>query len=118
MTAAAQPAVGAAGFLAALTQAGFDITVRDGFATFAYLVEVGSRTGEQVQLGLAIPGDWPLSPPPGPHVNPRLGHPHGAVHDSPLGPDWEYWSRPVPNWTLDRSLRAYLRHLRALFAQL
>jgi hypothetical protein len=118
MSTAAQPVVSAAGFLAALTQAGFDVTTRDGHAVFAYLIEAGPKAGEQVQVGLAIPGDWPLSPPPGPHVSPRLGHPHGAVHDSPLGPTWEYWSRPVPNWTLDRSLRAYLRHLRTLFAQL
>lgn len=110
--------VGAAGFLAALTARGYQVTQVGEFATFPYTVEVGSRTGEQVMIGLQVPGDWPLSPPPGPHVRPKLGHPHGAVNPSPLGAEWEYWSRPAPNWSADRSVRAYLRHLRTLFSQL
>jgi hypothetical protein len=118
MTTVEQPQVGAAGFLAALTAHGYAVAQQAAFAVFPYTVEVGRRAGEQVKIGLAIPGDWPLSPPPGPHVSPRLGHPGGAVSDSPLGSDWEYWSRPAPNWAADRSMRAYLRHLRTLFAQL
>jgi hypothetical protein len=118
VTTVEQPQVGAAGFLAALTAHGYTVVQQNEYATFTYGVEVGSRVGQQVRIALAIPGDWPLSPPPGPHVSPRLGHPQGAVHASPLGADWEYWSRPVPGWAVDRSMRAYLRHLRALFAQL
>ncbi len=110
--------VGAAGFLAALTAHGYTAVQSNDFAVFPYAVEVGTRAGQQVKIGLQIPGDWPLSPPPGPHVSPRLGHPHGAVNPSPLGPDWEYWSRPAHNWAADRSMRAYLRHLRTLFSQL
>lgn len=118
MTAIDEAQVGAAGFLAALTAHGFTPTQQGGFAVFSYTIEVGSRAGEQVEIGLAIPGDWPLSPPPGPHIRPRLGHPHGAVHQSDLGQDWEYWSRPAQNWAADRSMPAYLRHLRTLFSQL
>ena len=110
--------VGAAGFLAALAAHGYEVTPAGDFVIFPYTVEVGSRAGEQVRIGLQVPGDWPLSPPPGPHVSPRLGHPHGAVNPSPLGEDWEYWSRPAQNWPADRSVRAYLRHLRTLFSQL
>jgi hypothetical protein len=118
MTMVEQPQVGAAGFLAALAAHGYSVTEQAGFGIFPYTVEVGRRAGEQVKVGLLIPGDWPLSPPPGPHVSPRLGHPAGAVHPSPLGAEWEYWSRPAPSWPSDRSMRAYLRHLRTLFAQL
>lgn len=110
--------VGAPGFVAALASHGYSVTEDREFAIFPYTVEIGSQAGRQVRIGLQKPGDWPLSPPPGPHVSPRLGHPHGSVHPSPLGADWEYWSRPVPNWAADRSLAAYLRHLRTLFSQL
>ena len=113
-----EPEVGAAGFLAALTAHGYAVTRHNEFATFSYTVEVGTRAGQVVRVGLLIPGDWPLSPPPGPHVSPRIGHPHGAVSGSALGADWEYWSRPAQNWAADRSMRAYLRHLRTLFSQL
>jgi hypothetical protein len=113
-----QPEVGAAGFLAALTAHGYAVTQHDDFAIFTYTVAVGSRAGQQMRIGLQIPGDWPLSPPPGPHVSPGIGHPHGAVSGSPLGGDWEYWSRPAQNWAADRSMRAYLRHLRTLFSQI
>lgn len=109
---------GAAGFLAALADRGYQATMQDQFVVFPYVVEVGSRAGQQFTIGLQVPADWPLSPPPGPHIRPRIGHPHGAVSGSALGDDWEYWSRPAQNWAADRSVRAYLRHLRTLFSQL
>ena len=109
---------GTAGFLGALADRGYETAQQDNFVIFGYMIEVGSRAGEQVKIGLQIPADWPLTPPPGPHVSPRLGHPQGAVSQSPLGADWEYWSRPAQNWPADRTARAYLRHLRTLFAQL
>lgn len=122
MTTVEQPQVGVSGFVAALSAAGLQVTQQNAqgvdFVIFPYRVEVGSRAGQIVTVGLPVPGDWPLSPPPGPHISPRLGHPHGAVHASPLGPDWEYWSRPAQGWANDRSARAYLRHLRTLFSQL
>jgi hypothetical protein len=117
VTAIHQPAVGAAGFLAALAAHGLEPTVNGPYAVFTFVIEVGERAGQEIRIGLEIPGDWPMTPPPGPHVSPRLGHPQGAVHASPLGPDWEYWSRPVPGWPRDRSMRCYLRHLRTLLAQ-
>ena len=84
---------------------------------FKYEVPVGGRIGESIRLAVAQVPDWPLSCPPGPHVSPRLGHPSGNVHASPLGSDWEYWSRPFPGWaTSPRTFRAYMGHVRALFA--
>jgi hypothetical protein len=110
--------VGAAGFLAALAELGHQGHLDGEYVVFDYEIEVGSRAGDTVTVALAVPVDWPLTPPPGPHVRPRLGHPGGAVHGSARGSDFEYWSRPVPNWPADRSVRAYLRHLRTLFSQL
>jgi hypothetical protein len=116
------PEVGAVGFVAALASAGLHVTeqIAEGrtFAVFAYAVEVGSRAGEEIEVALELPGDWPMSPPPGPHVRPRIDHPQGAVHASPLGPDWAYWSRPANQWPADRTARGYLRHLRTLFSQI
>jgi hypothetical protein len=110
--------LGADEFLAQLRAEGFDPTVLQGIAVFAYTVEVGSLAGSEIDLGLAVPGDFPLTPPPGPHVSPRLGHPSGAVHASPLGADWEYWSRPHPSWPqTSQTVAAYMRHIRTLFAQ-
>ena len=117
MTGDTQPTTGAAGFLAALAASGHPAVEQNGIAVFDYTIEVGTLAGKQVRIGLQIPGDWPLTPPPGPHVSPRLGHPGEAVGGSPLGDDWEYWSRPANLWPSDRSMRAYLRHLRKLFSQ-
>jgi hypothetical protein len=116
--------VGAAAFVAALSDLGHNATIvtvnGTDFVVFDYVIEVGSRIGESIRLGLQAQGDWPLTPPPGPHVSPRLGHPDGNVHASPLLPetDWEYWSRPYDDWPSDRSARAYMRFVRALFAKL
>lgn len=86
---------------------------------FSYKIEVGGRIGEVIRMGLARPPDWPLSCPPGPHISPRLGHPDGSIQGSPLGPEWEYWSRPVTGWaTSPRTFKAYMQHIRALFAAL
>jgi hypothetical protein len=89
------------------------------FVIFSYDIPVGGRVGQSIRLALARVTDWPLSCPPGPHLSPRLGHPEGAVHASPLGPEWEYWSRPFPSWpTSARTFRAYMGHVRALMAKL
>ena len=111
------PEAGPAGMLAGLRRAGYDAEQNGSFIVFDYLVEVGAHAGTTVRIGLELVADWPLSAPHGPHLTPRLNHPHGAVHASPLGTEWEHWSRPPADWTVDRTMRAYLRHLRSLFAQ-
>jgi hypothetical protein len=84
-----------------------------------YVIPVGPEPGRRIRLGFVVPPDFPLTPPSGPYVSPRLGHPHGAVNEAPqFGPDWEYWSRPFPGWQLsDRSVRTYIAHIRHLFQQ-
>lgn len=103
---------------AELGQLGFVVRQRTGLLVFGYDVPLGSHRSERLQLGLADPPDWPLTPPPGPHVSPPLHHPDGAVHGSPLGPDWVYWSRPFPGWHQSpRTAAAYMAHVRRLFSQ-
>lgn len=97
----------------------------DGRVTFPYRVPVGRFQGQAIELGLKFPGDFPLNPPTGPHVKPRLlplnnqqvPHPNGGIHEArEFGEDWEYWSRPFPDWPHSaRDVRAYMQHVRALF---
>ncbi|MEU6406042.1 hypothetical protein [Streptomyces sp. NPDC046985] len=112
------PLWGPAALLAGLRATGYAPQQQNGFIVFDYTIEAGSYAGQTVKIGLQAAADFPTTPPSGPHVSPRLGHPHGAVHLSGLGTEWEYWSRPAANWAADRSVQGYLRHLRTMFAQL
>ncbi len=122
-------------FAAELAELGYEPEDRDGsFVAFDYVVEVGGHIGETVKVAIQVPPDWPMSPPSGPFVSPRLlpinpstgrGRPWDAVHEAQgrgiSDPDgvWEYWSRPYTAWpTTDRTVKAYLRHLRTLFAEI
>jgi hypothetical protein len=80
-------------------------------------IPAGKLAGETRRIGAQVPADFPDTPPSGPHVNPATTHPAGAVHSSPRGGDWVYWSRPIQGWPADRSVRAWVRHVRSLFAQ-
>lgn len=117
-----QPSWGPAALHAGLQTAGYTpqhtTTPGGDFVVFDYTIETGPRAGTTVRIGLQAPPDFPTTPPGGPQVSPPLGHPGGAVHPSPIGEGWEYWSRPAADWAADRTVRGYLRHLRTLFAQL
>jgi len=116
-----------ADFLRELNELGYRPRDRgDGFIEFEYEIEVGPLVGRDVKLGWELPDDWPLTPPSGPRVSPRilpinpsgeLGHPLGGVSEAPaFGPDWEYWSRPCRNWAqTDRNAAVYMAHIRRLF---
>lgn len=91
---------------------------------FPYTIPLGKFADQEISLGFQVGDDFPLNPPSGPHVSPRLlplntatnVHPAGGVHESPFGPEWEYWSRPFPDWNrTDRTVRTYLAHIRHLF---
>lgn len=111
--------MGPTDFFTQLKQLGYEIAVSGQYAIFTFTVPIGSRIGAQVKLALFATPDYPLSAPPGPHVSPRIEHPRGANHNSDLGPDWVYWSRPFPDWPRSsRDARAYMSHVRRLFEQL
>ena len=115
-------------FIEQLKQLGLDPKDRgNGRISFEYTVPVGKFYGEKVELGFEVPADFPLNPPSGPHVSPRLlplnntqgvPHPAGGIHESKnFGATWEYLSRPFPEWkNTDRTVRAYMAHIRGLFA--
>ncbi|MFM9909199.1 MAG: E2/UBC family protein [Chitinophagaceae bacterium] len=96
------------------------------FISFEYEVSVGKFIGQQVWMALQVTEGFPMNAPPGPHFKPHLlpitggggVHPFGAIHPSPLGTEWQYWSRPFNNeWNrTDRTVKSYLAHIRNLFA--
>ena len=73
------------------------VVVRD------FQINVGKHAGMVVDVG--IPGtDFPFTPPAGIHLRPQLA-PNGQnnINPSPLGSDWQYWSRRLTDWQQDRS---------------
>lgn len=110
-------------FIEQLKEAGYQPeSFGDNRVVFDYKVEVGRFKGNTVKLGFEVQ-DFPLSPPSGPHINPRIlpinpsaeKHPE-RVAESPFGPDWEYWSRPYHDWhKTSKTVIAYLRHIRNLW---
>lgn len=95
------------------------------FVLLEYEVPVGKFQGQNVQMAFQVHDSFPMTPPPGPHFKPLLlpisggggAHPYGAIHNSPLGPEWEYWSRPFKDWNrTDKTVRTYLAHIKNLLA--
>ena len=106
-------------FASQLRQMGFDVSINASFVIFPFEIQSGGRSGQAVTVGIEVPGDFPANPPPGPHIRPHLGHPDGHVNPSPLGQEWEYWSRPFPSWpSTNRTASDYMCHVRLLFSQL
>lgn len=106
-----------------------DYTVQEpapGFLAFEYEIPVGKFQGQKVWMALQVTDSFPMSPPPGPHFKPHLlpvtggggAHPYGAIHNSPLGAEWQYWSRPFTNeWNrTDKAVKTYLAHIKNLLA--
>ena len=90
---------------------------------FVYRIENGPRFGDEIELGFQVPPNWPLEPPHGPCYRPAILRETGlaGVHADGrhFGPDWDHRSRPFEGWArTDRSLRAYMRHIRKLHQQL
>jgi hypothetical protein len=115
-------------FVDQLRSLGYEVESPDGDRVIIpFTVDVGRYIGQKVRLGFIVGNDFPMNPPGGPHISPRLlplnkanDYPLGGVHESPsFGPEWEYWSRPYNGWTeTDRTVRTYLTHIRRLFLDL
>lgn len=96
------------------------------FICFEYEIPVGKFYGQKVWMALQVNDSFPMNPPPGPHFKPHLlpitggggTHPYGAIHGSPLGAEWQYWSRPfTQHWNkTDKTAKTYLGHIKNLFA--
>ncbi len=111
-------------FTKQLKELGFEAKdLGDGKISFHYLIPTGRFANHQINLGFIIPSDFSLTPPSGLHISPRLlplqpggVHPTGGIHESPFGPEWEYWSRPIQHWnSTQRTVRDVMAHIRHLF---
>ncbi|TDB38238.1 MAG: hypothetical protein D9V44_09445 [Actinobacteria bacterium] len=99
----------------------------EGFVAFDYTILIGPLSGRQIRLGFQNPDQFPLNPPGGPCVSPRLlplktGNtpPLEGIHaispEIDPGGVWEYWSRPFQGWeSTSRKATDYLAHVNALF---
>ena len=115
---------GKAEFIRQLTGLGFEVGDHDGDrVSFDWVVPCGRYRGQDLRLGFEVPGDFPRTPPHGPHFTPALfpvdtttdKHPD-RVHASAFGADWRQWSRPYESWEItDRSVATYLAYVKALF---
>lgn len=117
-----------ADFVTQLRALGYDVQkLGNNKIVFPYAVRSGRLAGQTFRIGLLIPPDYPLSPPSGPHVSPKVhpncgngAHPTGGIHDSTghgnFGPDFQYWSRPFREWpSTSRDAKAYIGHILHLF---
>lgn len=111
-------------FVDGLRDLGYEVReLGNGRVAFPYAIPCGRFSGQRIELGFAVPASFPLHPPGGPHISPRLlpitggggVHPAGGVHASDFGPTWEYWSRPLLHWAQTsrrvHDVMAHLRHL-------
>jgi hypothetical protein len=109
-------------FVTGLIALGYEPVVladKPDWVTFDYVVETGKHAGRKVRLGFVVPGDFSATCPSGPHVSPHIhpigqqgAHPTGAVHASDFGGDWQYWSRPFPEWAKSKqTVAAYMSYI-------
>lgn len=114
--------MGTSDFIKGLEDLGFRVQLNGNKVEFPYAVPCGRFIGQTIRVGFEIPGDFPLTPPSGPHISPHLrpmnssapGHPE-RVAESAFGSDWQYWSRPFPGWAnTDRTVKTYMAHIRHL----
>ncbi|VVB84927.1 Uncharacterised protein [uncultured archaeon] len=112
-------------FLEQLKALGYNDAMLEGNRVkFTYQVMSGRFKDKTITMGFEIPQDFPLTPPSGPHISPRVLplNPSAATHpervaESPFGPEWEYWSRPFNDWqNTNKTVEAYMtRHIFHLF---
>jgi hypothetical protein len=114
-------------FIDQLKTLGYAVENLDGDRiAFPYVPRTGKFRGQQLTLGFAVSDDFPANCPSGSHVKPRLlpmkadgdKHPHDRIHESPFGGEWQYWSRPFPNWNgTAKTAKVYMEHIDRLFDQ-
>lgn len=88
--------------------------------TFAIFQDVTVLTGPHAgctlqRLAIPVPDDA-LLPPPGIHTVPHLGQVgQKNVHQSPLGADWAYWSRPIAGYRPEQGPARIVSHILSIF---
>lgn len=117
-------AMGLADFISGLKELGYEVEdLGRNRIAFRYEIPFGRFKAKEIKLGFQVPPDFNLTPPSGPHISPHLlpintGAPHHPerVHNSDFGQEWQYWSRPFPEWAKSaRTVKEYMRYIRHLF---
>jgi hypothetical protein len=90
----------------------FETVILNGMAVFKisnYVIPHGKCAGKIVDIGLAIPNDFPSTAPYGMHIKSNHGITDNIVNRNPsgLGSDWEFWSRSIFSWTPGRRNSQY-----------
>ena len=96
-----------------------------GRVSFPYVIPTGRFAAAAIQLGFESVESFPLTPPGGPHISPRLlpltaeagvGACPGINPSPNFGTEWEYWSRPLQHWSAtQRTARDVMAHVNHLF---
>lgn len=112
-------------FIEELKALGFEVVEPiAGIAVIPFLIKTNRFAGQSVRIGFEGIEGYPMHPPKTIHVSPRLHplrpesgpHPLCGIHASPLGEDWQYWSRPIQGWKPGRSnVQHLIAHVHALF---
>jgi hypothetical protein len=91
-----------------------------------YEVQSGKFAGKKLRHGFIVPPDFSAIPPTGPHISEDIHtikgggeHPTGGVHrdhakpfQEVLGGEWQYWSRPFPDWGASKkTVATYMIHI-------
>lgn len=116
-------------FINQLTQLGYTVEdLSNNKIAFKYVIPLGRLADQEIKLGFLVQNDFPANPPSGPHVSPRLlpinpqggSHPNCGIHESKeFGQEWEYWSRPFPDWgKTNHTVKTYMAHIKHLFETL
>ena len=90
----------------------------------SYEVEVGRFQGRIIDLGIPSTPDFPRTAAPSIHVraSPQLLEKTDSIQnvrniiDSPLGPDWRYWSRNFGWNGVEKSTRRLMNQIKGIFA--
>lgn len=105
-------------FADGLTELGFSVSKEGNDRVVTdYTIHEGRFANHQIKLGIIVPGDFEITPPSGIHISPRLipvnpnAPDHSRATDSPLGNEWQYLSRPFPNWPLKRTVKRYMEYV-------
>jgi hypothetical protein len=118
-------------FSAGLKELGYEAEDKgDNRIAFKYVIGAGRFKDQIITVGLEVPPDFNVTCPTGPHISPRLipintgvlGNERAAESPS-FGSEWQYLSRPFgeqqQGWSrTNRSVKAYLRHIKRILETL
>jgi len=87
-------------------------------AVVPYRITEGRFAGTQIQIGFQVPADFPVTPPGGLHIHPRLIPINTGAMDNtraadsqPFGGEWQYLSRPYTQWPFKRTVKRYMEYV-------